>query len=172
MHSRAILLLTLFSFGCLLVIGSIALQLTSASAQGPVGLTRSIADQKKKKDKEPSSTLPKTAPDSTERPLSAMERALAGSLDLLMKRTYDQFEYGDAGVSDAMIPYLAEIISTVNQNEELVFRIEISEPDAALARRRAQTLNDVLRLNVLNPSKLRIVGNQGPHLARVYVSVE
>ena len=86
MHSRAILLLTLFSFGCLLVIGSIALQLTSASAQGPVGLTRSIIDQKKK-DKEPSSTLPKTAPDSTERPLSAMERALAGSLDLLMKRT-------------------------------------------------------------------------------------
>ena len=71
-----------------------------------------------------------------------------------------------------MIPYLAEIISTVNQNEELVFRIEISEPDAALARRRAQTLNDVLRLNVLNPSKLRIVGNQGPHSARVYVSVE
>ena len=171
MHSRAILLLCLFSLGCLVIVGSVALHLTSAIAQGPTSLGRSVSAHAMS-DSKHASNLPPAVTDSAARPLTAPELALAQSLEVLIERAYELFEYGGSGVSNAMIPYLAEMISTVNQNEELVYRIEISEPDAALARRRAQTLSDVLRLNVLHPSKLRIVGNQGPESARVYVSVE
>ena len=171
MHSRAILLLCLLSLGFLIVVGSVAMHLTAAVAQGPADLGRSVTTEPRPGEVPESTQVPASA-ESTARPLTAPELALAHSLELLMQRIYELFEYGGSGVSNAMIPYLAEMISTINQNEELVYRIEISEPDAALARRRAQTLNDVLRLNVLHPSKLRIVGIQGPESARVYVSVE
>lgn len=177
MHSRAVLFLSLFTFAGLVVVGSIALHLTSASAATEDGVERSHAED----DIDAASgtnlaffrdTSRSGASDADEvsTDLSARERSSADSLETLLRRVHVMFEPEGAGVSNAMIPYLAEMITIINQHDHLVYRIEILEPDAALARRRAQTLNDVLRLNVLEPSHLRIVGRQGLHAALVDVS--
>ena len=169
MQSRAILLLGVFALVCLVVFGSLALHLTTAVARPP------SADDAYGAPTLPHSQNPfESRPVEPEAaaPVSAMEAAAADTLEMLLSRVHDLFEYDDAGVSNAMIPHLAGMITIVNQNEELVYRLEISEPDGSLARRRAQTLNDVLRLNVLQPSNLRIIGKEGSHSAGVYVSRE
>ena len=171
MQSRAILLLGVFALVCLVVFGSLALHLTSAVARPPYPEDAPGSTPASR----PRSINPfesRTETPEPAEPVSATEMATADTLEILLRRVQELFEYDDAGVSNAMIPHLAEMITIVNQNEELVYRLEITEPDGSLARRRAQTLNDVLRLNVLQPSNLRIIGKEGSHAAGVYVSRE
>lgn len=182
MHSRAVLLLSVLALACLVVIGTITLHLTSASASTDGKANdrrgRTLSDVENAVSGSETSSLgffrnPEDAPASESAAavvLSHAELASVDSVRALLREVHVKFEPEGSGVSNAMIPYLAEMITVINQHAHLVYRIEIHEPDAALARRRAQTLNDVLRLNVLEPSKLRIVGRQGLHSTQVDVS--
>lgn len=102
--------------------------------------------------------------------LSPRDAATADTLEKLLRRVHMNFEPEGAGVRTEMIPFLADMISVINQHEHLVFRIVIVEPDAWLAERRVETLNDVLRLNVLTPANVHITGRQGYREALVEVS--
>lgn len=179
MHSRAVLFVSLFAFAFLVVVGSVALRLSSASAS-----TGEAAEERAVRSPEESDgasgvssnlaffrdTSRSDTSGGNNSKLTALEASSADSLEILLRQVHLMFEPEGSGVSNAMIPYLAEMITVINQFDHLVYRIDILEPDASLARRRAQTLNDVLRLNVLEPSKLRIVGRQGLHAALVEVS--
>ncbi len=174
MHSRAILFLSLFALVCLALAGSIALHLTSASASANDAAS-DLALQSPSGSPNLEFFRDTSEPGSVDAgvsvaELSAAEQSSADSLQTLLRQVHIMFEPESASVSNVMIPYIAEMITVINQHDHLVYRIELLEPDAALARRRAQTLNDVLRLNVLDPSKLRIVGRQGLHAALVDVS--
>ena len=181
MNSRAVLFISLFAFAFLVVIGSVALRLTSASAATAEAASGSggavHASEGSDADEGASSNLAffrdtsrSDASGGGNSTLTRLEASSADSLEILLRQVHLMFEPEGSGVSNAMIPYLAEMITIINQFDHLVYRIDILEPDASLARRRAQTLNDVLRLNVLEPSKLRIVGRQGLHAALVEVS--
>lgn len=176
MHSRAVLFLSLFAFAGLVVAGSIALHLTSASAAAGEGVVNSRSGDNIDAASDSSSNpaffgdpyrpgIPEAATE-----LSARERSSADSLETLLRQVHVMFEPEGAGVSNAMIPFLAEMITIINQHDHLLYRIEIHEPDAALAQARVQTLNDVLRLNVSEPSNLLILGQQGLRAAFVEVS--
>lgn len=179
MHSRAVLFISLFAFAFLVVIGSVALRLTSASAATGEAVADHAGSLPEGTDAAGGAssnlsffrdTSRSDASGDGNSTLTTLEASSADSLEILLRQVHVMFEPEGSGVSNAMIPYLAEMITIINQFDHLVYRIDIVEPDASLARRRAQTLNDVLRLNVLEPSKLRIVGRQGLHAALVEVS--
>lgn len=182
MHSRAIVILSLFALACIIVIGSVAIRFTSASASsdGPT------ADVPEMRQEEPHATPaqrlsdgglsdavrkhPDALPGSTSGNLSPREIASADTLEMLLQRVHGMFEPQGSEVRSAMIPYLAEMITIVNQYEDVVYRVEILDRDVGLAQSRARTLSDVLRLNVVDPSKLQIAGREGSRAVRVDAS--
>jgi hypothetical protein len=188
MHSRAIVILSLFALACVIVMGSIAIRFTSASASGKSvsetaeGLQQAtdesasaLSTNPDLDDVDPAS--PNPSPDNVgfgrrgmaQVDLTPREIASADTLEILLGRVHRLFDPHDFSVSNEMIPYLAEMITVINQYDHLAYRVEIVDPDAVLAQQRAQTLNEVLRLNVLEPSKLEIVGRSGAHAALVDV---
>lgn len=188
MHSRAIVILSLFALACVIVMGSIAIRFTSASASGEAasetaeGLQQAADDSTTAlsadlgfTDEDPAP--PNASPGNVrfgdrgmaQVELTPRELASADTLEILLGRVHRLFDPRDFGVSNDMIPYLAEMITVINQYDHLAYRVEIVEPDVVLAQQRAQTLNEVLRLNVLEPSKLEIVGRSGAHAALVDV---
>lgn len=188
MHSRAIVILSLFALACVIVMGSIAIRFTSASASGRAasntaeGLQQAADESASALSANPDLDDMDTAsqnpsPDNVEFgrrglaqvELTPRELASADTLEYLLGRVHRLFDPHDFGVSNEMIPYLAEMITVINQYDHLAYRVEIVDPDAVLAQQRAQTLNEVLRLNVLEPSKLEIVGRSGAHAALVDV---
>ena len=188
MHSRAVLFISVFVLAGLLIVGSVAIHLTAASASPNSPMPPGTMDSRTESASGETSgnaslassgrsiavDSPRTdviGANDEERQLSARERSTADSLEVLLRQVHSMFEPEGADVSNAMIPFLAEMIMVVNQSDRLLYSIEIVEPDAALARRRAETLNDVFRLNVLQPSKLRIFGRQGRHGALVEVAL-
>lgn len=181
MESRAILILSLFGLACIIVTGSMAIRLTSASAStNEPDSTQTAADTQEEPVRRSHATASSVGPfqdETLERDvpmtsvyLTPRELATADTLEMLLRRVHLLFEPEGSGVRTAMIPHLAEMITIINQHEHLIYQVEIVEPDAALAQRRVETLNDVLRLNVLEPSNLRIVGRQGYRAALVKVS--
>lgn len=179
MSSRAILILTLFSLACLVTTGSLVLQLSSAhagtepadeaEASSPFDNLSILPEKDGTTGTELRDAGAETAA-ATSSEVGAEDLVIGDSLEVLLRRVHVMFEPDGSGVSNSMIPYLADMITLMNQHDHLIYRVEIVEPDASLARRRAQTLNDVLRLNILEPSKLRILGREGSHAARVTVS--
>lgn len=186
MQSRVVLVLSLFALAFVIVLGSLALHFTSDTAsasteaasedQGqpsPYRAGDEAASRASNLDEFRDTMAPnQPPPDAANVELTLEERQNADSLATLLRKVHQGFDPEGAVVNNAMIPYLAEMITVVNQHDHLHYLIEIVEPDGALARRRAQTLNDVLRLNVLQPSKLHIVGRQGAHAAHVDVSAQ
>lgn len=167
MHSRSILIAGVFALVCLLVAGSLALHLTAAHAGGQ-GVSASTAAEPRERTDGPLRAAPAPARGG----VADRQMPFETRLQFLLESVHVSFERTDAGVNDVMIPYLADMITLINQHDEFVYRIEITDPDAALARRRAQTLNDVLRMNVVRPSGLHIAGSPGPPAARLHVSAE
>lgn len=182
MHSRAILILSVFGLACVIVAGSMAIRLTSASAStGAPDETATEAELQRQPIREVESEgtefefIRRESTDvvaSPEEPveLSPQDAATADKLEELLRQVHMNFEPDGAGVRTEMISYLADMISIINQHEHLVYRIVIVEPDAELAALRVETLNDVLKLNVLVPGNVHISGRQGYRDARVLVS--
>lgn len=183
MQSRAILILSAFGLACVIVAGSMAIRLTSASAStsaSDVAEEEPYEDAEQYRDAPPTASVdgvllldePTDFDRSTAAPadLSPRDAAAADTLEKLLRRVHMHFEPEGAGVSTAMIPHLAEMISVINQHEHLVYRIAIVDPDPALAERRVETLKDVLRLNVRVPAGVQIEGRQGYREALIEVS--
>lgn len=173
MHSRTIAVATLAALAVLIVVGSLALQLaTATAATGPADVAEAAAAFRPA-----GATPPAAAPATrvTAETAAAVEaealprEAVADSLQWLLTRIHVLFEPYSADINSEMIPYLADIITVVNQRDDLFYRLEIYEPDAELARRRAQALSDVLRLNVVEPGSIQITGAEGSHATRVHL---
>lgn len=190
MHSRAIVILSLFALACVIVAGSLAIRFTTASAsvdRSTTSVRAERADGSRGNDRrlrpadlassggEPmnAESLPDDrdlrATRAASAELSARERASADTLEAMLGRVHRLFGNAGSVVSDDMIPHLAEMITVINQYDHLVYRVEIVERDVVLAEERARTLNDVLRLNVLEPSQLQIIGRAGLPASRVDV---
>ena len=172
MHSRAVLLVSLFAVACLIIVGSIALHLSTASAAMDGGVTnrnpvptRSTQNATSAGAADLTSRRTATADSAVAAPaesmLSIAERATVDSLQALLFLVHSNFDEEESTVNNSMIPHLAQMITMINQHDRLAFRIEIAEPDPSLAQDRAQTLNNVLRLNVMEPSKLHIESRLG-----------
>jgi len=191
MHSRAIVLLSLFALACVIVAGSIAFRFTTASASADDTIVSSRAERIDRPGNDPQ--LSASADHATSRvgsgnsndsaatdnrrisgvlpvELTARELATADTLETMLGQVHRLFGSEGSVVSNAMIPHLAEMITVINQYEHLLYLVEIVEPDAVLAQERAQTLNDVLRLNVLEPSQLQIIGRAGSYGTHVDVT--
>ena len=177
MHSRAVLLVSLFAVACLIIVGSIALHLSTATAATEDGVTNRNSLPARSTQNAPSAKLAKTssfgksaAADSmvagaAEATMSLAERTAVDSLQALLYVVHSNFDVESSTVNNSMIPHLAQMITMINQHDRLAYRIEIVEPDPSLAQDRAQTLNNVLRLNVMEPSKVSIESRQGMRAA-------
>lgn len=173
MHSRAILLLSALALVLLIIFGSVLLHRTVASAatEAPAS-ERPVPHPAAALAAQTGTpvTADRVAPPPPAPPTGAGTRATADTLQWLLTRVHVLFEPYSADVTNEMIPYLADLITVLNQRDDLHYRLHIYEPDATLARRRAQTLDDVLRLNVLTPARLEITGQEGSHGTHVDVT--
>lgn len=181
MHSRIIAFLTILSFSCLIIAGSIVIHISLASAANPGTATsprasefaQSLQDEQSETTPLFFSDAPAENPEAAAPPMPSVSEehiAQADSLQRLLTKVHVLFHPSSAEINDAMIPFLANIITYINQVDEITYRIDLYEPEVVLSRRRAQTLSDVLRLNVLTPSCLIIAGHEGSHGVRVSVS--
>ncbi len=182
MHSRAIVILSLFALACIIVVGSIGIRFTSASASSDGPTADVSAMHQEEPNASPSGRLldggfsdavrehPNALPGRATSNLTPRDIASADTLEMLLQRVHGMFEPQGSEVRSAMIPYLAEMIAIVNQYEDVIYRVEILDRDVGLAQSRARTLNDVLRLNVVDPSKLQIAGREGSRAVRVDAS--
>jgi hypothetical protein len=174
LHSGTIAFFAVGTLAVLIILGSLALQL--ATAEGEAEPAASAVKPGSATIRLPAAgyaTDVVAVPDSLAAGLVGTlqaDPALSDTLQWLLTRVHVLFEPYSADVNAEMIPYLADIITVVNQRDNLLYRLEIYEPDVVLARRRAQTLNDVLRLNVLEPAALQITGQEGSHTILVHVT--
>lgn len=174
MHSRTIAALTIIAQVVLILAGSMLLQQTDARATvGPAEHAPArAADAPLPRLALPAAVgaAPAANPGTGSGAANAATQAAADSLQWLLTRIHVLFEPYSAEVTNEMIPYLADVITLINQRDDFQYRLEVNEPDAELARQRARTLNDVLRLNVLQPANLQITGAEGLHGVRAYVT--
>lgn len=173
MPSRYIVALSLVALSALVILGGLAIHLSASHAAAETDWDPSTASASAAGVPAPLHIYPPEGSVEAPEPLPGegmRTTAAADTLRRLLTRVHVLFDFGSSEINDRMIPYLAQIITLVNQHDDVVYLLDIFEPDAGLARQRAQVLNEVLRLNVLNPSGLRISGQEGSHGVRVNVS--
>lgn len=167
MHSRTIATIVASLLVGLIACGSVAIHLTLSAAMAlpapadvPPGFTRPAPD----------TALTAVLPAFTTPPAQASRPhpPTVDSLRQLLAHAHARFAPHSAEVTNEMIPLLARIIQVLNARSSLVVHMEITDPDAALARARARTINEVLRLNVTNPGNLHLTGLEGSPGTRVY----
>jgi hypothetical protein len=174
MTSRYILALSLIALSALVFLGGMALHFSASPAAADSDWDRGMESAERSQVPAPSLIYP---PEGFAQPAAGVSdfeprrSVAADTLRRLLTRVHVLFDAGSSQINDGMIPYLAQIITLVNQQDDVVYLFDIFEPDAELARHRAQVLNEVLRLNVLNPAGLRISGHEGSHGVRVNVSI-
>lgn len=161
MNSRAILLSGVFCLSCLLLLGSMAIQLAVGDDRRPEPAQPAAADEPpiEQPDAAAEEVEPRSAPSQRPKALIKLE-TLVRHAEALMNAD-PAFHVSPDGrpappLSDEAITLFAEMVNVIDESSGLEFVIEVGDPDAYVAAERAEVFRGSLLLSLRNPTRLRI----------------